>query len=88
MGSYSICYKPSVDKDLRGIPKSIAVHILNRIDELSTEPVTVQAKKLSGTERMYRLRVGEYRIIYEVDHKDSVITVHYIRHRREAYRKF
>ncbi|MFN3467074.1 MAG: type II toxin-antitoxin system RelE family toxin [Candidatus Brocadiales bacterium] len=43
--------------------------------------------KLSGGEATYRLRVGDYRVIYEVDTDAKIICVHYVRHRREVYRQ-
>jgi len=42
--------------------------------------------KLSNAERLYRIRVGDYRIVYEVDHDAILITIHYICHRRDVYR--
>jgi len=47
---------------------------------------TTGTKKLSGTGSLWRLRVGEYRVIYEIDDKNSIIDVSVVRHRREAYR--
>ena len=42
--------------------------------------------KLSGTDDLYRIRVGDYRVIYGVDHNLKLIVIHYIRHRRDVYR--
>lgn len=58
-----------------------------RIESLKDEPFPRQAIKLSGAERLYRLRVGEYRIVYEVDIQIKQVTIHYVRHRREVYRR-
>lgn len=49
-------------------------------------PLPVQSIKLSGLENLYRLRIGDYRIIYEVDEADELVTIHYIRHRKDVYR--
>ncbi len=86
MESYSIAFKPSVEKDLRKLPKSVVSLVFEEIENLPSSPMQPPAKKLAGSERMYRKRIGDYRIIYEVDTKQHVITIHYIRHRREAYR--
>jgi mRNA interferase RelE/StbE len=59
---------------------------LERIDALADEPFPVQVAKLKGTEGLYRIRVGDYRIIYEVDLSSTAILIHYVRHRREVYR--
>ncbi len=86
MASYSLNFKPSVEKDLQSIPRAIITRILGRIDRLSAHPNPPQSTKLHGAERLYRLRVGDYRIVYEVDREAEQITVHYVRHRREVYR--
>ncbi len=86
MASYNVSFKPSVEKDLRSLPRSVVARIIEQIENLRTDPLPRQALKLSGAERLYRIRVGDYRILYEVDTKGKQVIVHYIRHRREAYR--
>lgn len=87
MATYKLCYKPSVEKDLLSIPRSVASRLLNRIDRLPSDPFPSQSVKLHGAERLYRLRVGAYRVVYEVDRALAKIMIHHIRHRREVYRK-
>lgn len=87
MASYSLLFRPSVEKDLLHLPKSIVSRALDRIEELKTNPFPPQSLKLSGAENLYRLRVGEYRVIYEVNTEAKAVTIHYVRHRREVYRK-
>jgi mRNA interferase RelE/StbE len=86
MTSYNISFKPSVEKDLRPLPKSVVARVIQRIESLKTEPFPRQASKLSGAERLYRIRVGDYRVVYEVDVSVRQVIVHYVRHRREVYR--
>jgi mRNA interferase RelE/StbE len=86
MESYSLNFKPSVEKDLRRLSKDVIARLLAHAEALKLEPFPRQAIKLSGAKGLYRIRVGDYRIVYEVDTKAKVITVHYIRHRREVYR--
>ena len=86
MASYSLSFKPSVEKDIQSIPRSIVSRILDRIDRLPAHPNPTHSTKLQGAERLYRLRVGDYRIVYEVDREAEQIIVHYVRHRREVYR--
>ena len=86
MGSYNINFKPSVEKDLRPLSKALVSRVMERIEGLKTDPFPRQAIKLSGTERLCRLRVGDYRIVYEVDTQAKQIMIHYVRHRREVYR--
>jgi len=86
MASYSLFLKPSVEKDLRHLPKPLLARVWQRIEALSEEPLPRQSTKLAGAEHLYRLRVGDYRVIYTVDHQAKHIVVHYVRHRRDAYR--
>jgi len=86
MASYNIFFKPSVEKDLRPLPKSLVARVMAQIEKLKTDPFPPRAIKLSSAERLYRIRVGDYRIVYEVDTKAKQVVIHYIRHRREVYR--
>ena len=85
MASYRILFKQSVAKDLRSIPKKDVQRILQRIEDLADEPRPVGVEKLSGDEK-YRIRQGNYRILYAID--DDVITVTIVKvgHRRDVYR--
>jgi len=86
MGSYRINFKPSVEKDLRGLPKALVSRVIRRVEDLRADAFPRRAVKLSGAERLYRIRVGDYRIVYQVDTQARLITIHYVRHRREIYR--
>ena len=84
MGKYKITFKKSVAKDLREIPKIEVKRILIRIDELSNEPRGDGCTKLSAQER-YRVRVGLYRIIYEIQDSKLIVQVVKIGHRSNVY---
>jgi mRNA interferase RelE/StbE len=86
MASYSIRFKPSVERDLRNLPKGIVSRVMSRIESLRENPFPPGFAKLASTEKMYRVRIGPYRIVYEVDSDAGIATVHYVRHRREVYR--
>ena len=86
MASYSINLKRSVEKELRRLPGAQLPRVLSAIDQLALDPHPRSATKLSGAETLYRVRVGDYRLIYEVDTETREVTIHYLRHRREAYR--
>ena len=87
MATYSLCYKPSVEKDLQSIPRPIVGRIIERVERLPSNPFPPQSAKLQGAERLYRLRVGDYRIVYKVNTDAMHIIVQYVRHRREVYRR-
>jgi len=86
MAAYTIDFKASVEKDIRKVPKDRLPDILTKIEELAEVPLPRDSRKLSGAEHLYRVRVGDYRIIYEVVHKTKNVTIFYVRHRRYAYR--
>ena len=85
MGSYSIVFKKSVSKDLKKIPKKDVARIISAIKKLADDPRPPQAKKLSGQER-YRLRQGNYRILYSIEDDKLVVCVVRVGNRRDVYR--
>ena len=85
MASYKIAFKPSVKKDLRGIPRHDVERILNSIEGLSENPLPQNARSLTGRDA-FRLRVGRYRVIYAVDNEQVVILIIKIGHRGCVYR--
>ena len=86
MDSYKILWKKSAERDIRGINPPQVPRIIEAVESLAQNPFPPQCHKLRGTEKLYRIRVGDYRVIYQVYTKDKTITVYYIRHRREAYK--
>ena len=84
MASYEIRFAASVSRDLRGIPPRDVRRILARVDTLKVNPRPPGCEKLSAQER-YRVRQGNYRIIYEI--ADGALTVLVVRvgHRRDVY---
>ena len=86
MASYNILFKPSVQKDLRSLPQTVIARVMRHIESLENEPVPRHSAKLVGAEQLYRIRVGDYRIVYGIDKEAKQVLIHYVRHRREAYR--
>ncbi len=87
MAFYKVVLKPSLEKDLHSVPKATVGRILVSIESLAHDPRPQKSVKLTGAENLYRIRVGDYRIIYGVDDDVKMVVVQYIRHRREAYRR-
>ena len=85
MDYYRIDVLKSVYREVRKIDKKNLFRIITKIKTLEKNPFPVQTKKLKGSESSYRLRVGDYRIIYEVDTQNKIVTIFHIRHRKEAY---
>ena len=85
MERYKLVFKKSVAKDLRNIPNKEVKRIVERIDTLVNNPKPQGAIKLTGQER-YRVRQGIYRILYEIQDLELVITVVKVAHRKEVYK--
>ena len=81
----------AAERDLRGLKKMLDQIQLSRIDKkiqgLKTDPYPQAAEKLKGKENWYRLRDGNYRIVYEVDDTKRVVTIGRVRDRKDVYRK-
>jgi mRNA interferase RelE/StbE len=85
MAFYNIRFGESVHKDLKIIPKKDLKKILSRIDSLAIEPHPYGCKKLAGQEN-YRVRQGNYRIIYSIRNIELIILILKIGHRKDIYR--
>ncbi len=85
MANYSLLIKPSAAKELEALPKKDRQRVVTKIQGLATNPRPPGCEKLSG-EDLYRVRQGNYRILYTLDDKKLVVVVIKIGHRREVYR--
>jgi mRNA interferase RelE/StbE len=87
MGDYKIVLSRSVEHDVRKIGKASLGRILQAVRSLSENPFPKGSKKLKGSESSYRIRIGDYRVLYEVDASERLVSVFHIRHRKDAYRE-
>ena len=85
MEFYKVIFAKSVKKDFRKIPKLEVSKILNEIVHLAKNPRSSKTKKLKG-EKLYRLRVGNYRVIYDIQDNLMLIFVVKLGHRSDIYR--
>jgi len=86
MAVYKLCWKESVHKDLRLLPVNIIPKIVKKAETLQVNPLPVDSKKLRDTEHSFRVRVGDYRIIYQLNSSDKEVLVCRVRHRKDAYK--
>lgn len=86
MPEYEVRFATSAAREFRSLPTDIKRRIGAVIEALSKNPRPPGVRKLRGHERLYRIRVGRYRIVYEIDDRAKLIRVTRVRHRREAYR--
>jgi mRNA interferase RelE/StbE len=85
MEFYKVNFAKSVKKDFKKIPKLEVAKILDAIDELANNPRSSKSKKLKG-EKLYRLRVGNYRVIYDIQENVMLIFIIKLGHRSDIYR--
>ncbi|AVQ72463.1 MULTISPECIES: type II toxin-antitoxin system RelE family toxin [Microcystis] len=83
---YEVLLEKQAERDLRKLPADLFERIIPVIRALNTNPRPSGCLKLKNSLQDYRVRVGEYRIIYEIDDKNQVVKVMRVRHRRESYR--
>lgn len=85
--SYQVDIAPAAQRDVKRLPPEVVRKVDAAILELEQNPRPHECTKLEGSEDEYRVRVGDYRILYVIDDKARLVTVARVRHRREAYRK-
>ena len=86
MDSYRIEWKDSARKELRRLDRPVIPRILEAVRSLAANPFPQGYRKLKGSGQSYRIRVGEYRVVYEVAEDHLVVEVVRVRHRKDVYR--
>ncbi|MBI2843494.1 MAG: type II toxin-antitoxin system RelE/ParE family toxin [Armatimonadetes bacterium] len=83
---YRIEIRPAARREMEALHAPMLTRVTQAISSLSSDPRPRGCKKLAGSKVDYRLRVGDYRVLYEVFDAVKLVRVYRIRHRREAYR--
>lgn len=83
---YQVVVERSAEKDLRRLHPDVRLRAVGALTALAKNPRPAGSRKLAGTKHDWRIRVGDYRIIYEIADEIRVLRINRIRHRREAYR--
>jgi len=86
MTSYRIEWKRSAEKELRKLPREVIARIIEAVSGLGVNPVPLGCRKLAGSEHNYRIRVGDYRVVYSLFQDRLIVEVVRVGHRREVYR--
>ncbi|HZL79953.1 MAG TPA: type II toxin-antitoxin system RelE/ParE family toxin [Candidatus Limnocylindrales bacterium] len=84
--AFRIEWKKSTRKDLRKLPAGTAERIVEAVENLAENPFPYGVEKLSGSEHAYRIRLGDYRIVYEVVTESKLVEIQRVRHRKDVYR--
>lgn len=84
---YQLIIKRTVSKDMKKFPLDIKRKLISAIESLREQPFPqTNLKKLQGSPNSYRLRVGDYRILYDVEEEIRIISVYKVGHRKDIYR--
>ena len=86
VNSYSVEVKPPARKELESLPDNILAHVLRKLDSLRKAPRPAGCKKLKGYKDLWRVRVGDWRVVYIIDDSAKLVSITRIAHRRQVYR--
>jgi mRNA interferase RelE/StbE len=84
--AFRIEWKKFTRKDLRKLPSATVDKIIEAVEGLAENPFPHGVEKLSGSEHAYRIRLGDYRIVYEVVAESKLVEIQRVRHRKDVYR--
>ena len=85
MNSYRVALTTSAEKELNWLPTKLITRIVGRLEKLASNPRPPGCKKLVGGDKQWRIRIGDWRVVYEIDDKVKTVDVTRIAHRREVY---
>ena len=87
MAKYSVEVKPSARKELEALPDQLLLRVIRKLDALADSPRPAGCRKLKGYEDQWRIRVGDWRVVYIMDDSAECVGVTRIAHRREVYER-
>jgi mRNA interferase RelE/StbE len=86
VSSYSVIFTRSARKELERLDEPLASRVFRQIEDLAENPRPAECRKLVGKEDLWRIRVGDYRVVYVVSDRERKVDVIAVRHRKEVYR--
>ena len=86
MAKHALRFSRAAIKEAEKLPNQVAARVALAIDRLAEDQRPIGSRKLQNEEDLWRLRVGDYRIIYEINGVERIVYIRRIRHRREVYR--
>ena len=84
---YEVYLERSAESDLKRMPTSVFHRIIPEIKTLAKNPRPSGCLKIIGSKNDWRIRIGDYRVVYEIDEKARAVRIMRVRHRREVYRR-
>ena len=85
--AYRVIVKPAAERQLKRLDREVQRRLIRQLEKLADDPHPVGTHKLRGSKNLYRMRVGDYRIVYEVQARRLMVLVVRIGHRRDVYRE-
>ena len=86
MSQYRVLFKRSADRALRKLPLAVQRRIVAEVDSLAHNPQPPGVLKMSGAENLWRIRIGDYRVVYEIHDDRLIVLVLRVAHRKDVYR--
>ena len=83
---YDVLIERTAERDLKSLPTAVFARIVPRIKALADNPRPTGCHKLAGSKSDWRIRIGDYRVVYEIDDAGKHVKIFRVRHRREVYR--
>ncbi len=83
---YEVLIERQVERDIRRLPKAIQVRVAREAIRLGDNPRPAGCRKLVGSENDWRIRIGDYRVVYEIDDARKSVRIFRVRHRKDAYK--
>jgi mRNA interferase RelE/StbE len=83
---YRVIVERSAEKDLKRLSTAVRARVAPALIALATNPRPTGSRKLAGSKSDWRIRVGDYRVVYEIADEIRIVRVNRVRHRREVYR--
>jgi mRNA interferase RelE/StbE len=87
VGDYSLEVKPSARKELEALPDHVLARVVQKLESLGHAPRPAGCKKLKGYKDQWRIRAGDWRVVYIIDDAAKLISITRIEHRREVYER-
>ena len=85
MAKYAVDIKPSARRELENLSDNLIARLVPKIDGLAANPRPSGSRKLRGYKDLWRIRVGDYRVVYIIDDDRKVVSVTRVAHRRDVY---
>ena len=82
---YELFIEQSAEKGIKKLPKDIVSRIISKIKSLAENPRPAGCRKIVGSDQDYRFRMGDYRVVYELDEENKRITIMAVGHRKDIY---